>query len=162
MPSLVGVCLLLTGLMAPPDPALKAAELKKLEGEWIVVSITYDGLEPPKGLKEMTLTIKGSTYTAVAVDNRKDKDSSSEPSKTSTQTGSITIDPSTTPMQLDDSPDQVSDPKAKEVKSKKAIYKLEGDKLTLCVAKPGLERPTEFESRSKSGATIMVLKRKGK
>jgi RNA polymerase sigma-70 factor (ECF subfamily) len=43
------------------------------------------------------------------------------------------------------------------------IYKLEGDKLTICGGRANkTERPTEFESKEDSGIVLMVLKREKK
>lgn len=41
----------------------------------------------------------------------------------------------------------------------KAIYKMEGDRLTYCVAAPGQPRPTEFTTRPGDGNTLVVLRR---
>ena len=48
-----------------------------------------------------------------------------------------------------------------------AIYKIEGDILTICFSrgadrKPSTERPTAFESDPKTKADVLVLKRKAK
>ena len=48
-----------------------------------------------------------------------------------------------------------------------AIYKIEGDVLTICFSrgadrKPSTERPTAFESDAKTKADLLVLKRKAK
>jgi uncharacterized protein (TIGR03067 family) len=39
------------------------------------------------------------------------------------------------------------------------LYVLEGDEFTVCVAPPGQERPTAFESRLGSGHWLYLLKR---
>jgi uncharacterized protein (TIGR03067 family) len=44
----------------------------------------------------------------------------------------------------------------------KAIYKLEGDRLTYCVAAPGQPRPTEFTTKPDDGNTLVVLQRSGR
>jgi uncharacterized protein (TIGR03067 family) len=46
----------------------------------------------------------------------------------------------------------------------RAIYKLDGDKLTICgkFHGGGGERPTEFESKEGSGIMLMILKREKK
>ena len=44
-------------------------------------------------------------------------------------------------------------------KSAPDICKLEGDTLTICIAKSGSERPTAFESKPGSGNTLTVVER---
>ena len=39
------------------------------------------------------------------------------------------------------------------------IYEIKGDTLTICLGSPGDKRPSEFESRAKSGRFLMTLKR---
>jgi len=39
------------------------------------------------------------------------------------------------------------------------IYKLDGEKLTLCYTLPGKERPTKFESPPKSGIYLIEWQR---
>jgi len=41
----------------------------------------------------------------------------------------------------------------------KAIYKLQGDTLTYCIAAPGLPRPSEFATTPGDGRTLVVLTR---
>ena len=41
----------------------------------------------------------------------------------------------------------------------KAIWKLEGDTLTVCTAEPGKERPKEFKGAEGTGHTLLVFQR---
>ena len=41
----------------------------------------------------------------------------------------------------------------------KAIYQLDGDVLTYCVAAPSQDRPTELKTRHGDGNTLVVLRR---
>ena len=40
-----------------------------------------------------------------------------------------------------------------------AIYDLQGDQLTYCIAAPGYPRPTGFATRKDDGRTLVTLKR---
>lgn len=65
----------------------------------------------------------------------------------------VKIDPAAKPATLDfsvsaGSPEQVL-----------GIYKIEGDKLTICKAFPGKDRPSKFEVRDGSQDYLMVFKR---
>ena len=44
----------------------------------------------------------------------------------------------------------------------KAIYSLEGDTQKLCFGKPGIDRPSAFESKDGSGNMLIELKREKK
>jgi RNA polymerase sigma factor (sigma-70 family) len=67
-----------------------------------------------------------------------------------------TLDPGKKPkefdLQVDEGPEQ-------ERGTWKGIYDLKGDELTLCVAPPNLDRPTEFVSRQGEQAMLLKLKR---
>jgi uncharacterized protein (TIGR03067 family) len=41
----------------------------------------------------------------------------------------------------------------------KGIFELKGDELTLCLAIPNMERPTEFDSKEGETSVFMKLKR---
>lgn len=64
--------------------------------------------------------------------------------------GKFTLDAAKSPKQIDF---VFEVPKAFTMKG---IYKLEGDRLTLCYAGPGQERPKAFESKEDSGVSLTV------
>ena len=47
-----------------------------------------------------------------------------------------------------------------EMGENRAIYKLDGDELTICNGGPGKARPTDFKAGAEPTATLLVLKRK--
>jgi uncharacterized protein (TIGR03067 family) len=116
-------------------------DLDKLQGTWVRVSVVRDGKEvPADDLKNIRLTIKGDKYT---LDEGKEK-----------RSGTFKLDASKAPRRLD----IVSDAGPNKGKTLKAIYKIEGDTFTYCVAGPGKDRPTEFSSKEGSGHTLLVNK----
>lgn len=120
------------------DDAAKA-ELKKMEGTWLLVSGEEDGKQKPaEEVKVLTSVIKGDMLT-ILVDGKPVFE------------GTLTVDPTKKPKTID----TVS--KDKKVKSP-AIYELDGDTFKICVGLKG-ERPTEFTSKKDSGYGLYVYKR---
>jgi uncharacterized protein (TIGR03067 family) len=67
----------------------------------------------------------------------------------------VTLDPARTPKAMNtwdlDGPFQDQ--------TVPGIYRLDGDTLKLCFARPGEKRPTEFTTRSGTGFLVVVYKR---
>ena len=128
-------------------PKVDKAELKKLQGKWTVTAHEHGGMKTPaKKLANLTLEIKDARMITHEGDNLKEG------------TTIIAIDPKAKPATLDLKVD-TSDDAGKVVK---AIWKRSGDTLTICVAEPGKDRPTEFEGKKDSGHTLMVFKKTAK
>lgn len=47
-------------------------------------------------------------------------------------------------------------------KTIQGIYEIDGDKLRVCMATPGKERPTEFSAKAGSGNSLAVYQREKK
>ena len=90
-------------------------------------------------LKGATLTFKGDHYTLKQGGQ--------------TRTGTIKIDPTKKPKQLD----IISGEGPNKGKSLLGIYELDGDTLRYCVSPPGKTRPTEFSG--KVGQSLYVNKK---
>lgn len=119
-----------------PDPK---ADLAALKGKWKVTATTFDGQPVPQPKAGRALDFDDKQFTAFDGDTSK---------------GSLgfTLDVTTTPKRIDlDRPGQ--DKKAA------GLYKLDGDKLTLCYAEWGAERPEKLESKAGGKTFLLELER---
>jgi uncharacterized protein (TIGR03067 family) len=127
----------------PPKKDPVKDDLKKLQGEWVVVSYFQNGVDHSGTLAQaMFRTISGNQWT------------------TRTNNSSIQytfqIDPTKKPRAIDI---QMAGNQGNG-QPMLCIYKVEGDTLTLCQAQPGQERPTKFLSPSGSNLILTVARRK--
>jgi uncharacterized protein (TIGR03067 family) len=125
-----------------PLPESAREELKLLQGKWLVQRLetkdqTY---QPREGDGELVLEIKGHKWIF-----------------TGQEKGEIVaIDPKTDPRCMD----LKSVEKGRAGQVEEAIYKVEGDTLTICVYQgKGKQRPTSFESPKQADTILAVFKR---
>lgn len=136
-------CLLLLAAMvlsvgAAPREATEGDDLKKMQGDWMVVSMTANGIKyPDEEAQPLFRTIEGNNYQI------------SRYSKPIAK-GTFKIDPSATPKTIDSLP--ATDPS----KPLLGIYEFDGDTLRICNAQPGKPRPADFEAKAGSGHTVTV------
>ncbi|MBC7784875.1 MAG: TIGR03067 domain-containing protein [Burkholderiales bacterium] len=130
-----GVALML--LLTSCSRAGSAEELlDRLQGDWKFESLVIDGTTAPDDLvSKMSLSIKGDQM--VPTDSPNDK-------------AAIKLDASANPIGID-----LKGAKQHDI----GIVRLEGDKLTLCLAAKGKARPSTFEASKGSQAQLWVLKR---
>jgi uncharacterized protein (TIGR03067 family) len=143
-----GLLILLIGgfaslVSAEPARDAATADLKKLQGTWVMVELEINGQRiPEEKLKDTTLVIKDDKY----ITRIKDK----------THETTFNLDPSKDPKEIDMFfPDGVNAPKVS-----KGIYRLDGDTFKLCRAQaPGEDRPRDFVTTADSGLFVVVWKR---
>jgi RNA polymerase sigma-70 factor (ECF subfamily) len=120
------------GKATPP-----ATDQERLQGTWVLESGLSNGKDAPAGfIGSLQLTFRGKQLTA-----RVGK---------ITKEGTYTLDPSSNPRGID---------LTENGRRPLGIYRLEGDKLTLCLDEQGKARPTEFRAEAGTSHTLMVLRR---
>jgi uncharacterized protein (TIGR03067 family) len=123
----------------PAEDASKAAA-KKFEGTWQLVSAVTDGKPTPADVvSKIRVVIKDGKHSVFFKD------------QVLANQIPFNVDVTRTPNEATDTL-----PDGKQIKG---IYKLDGDTLLSCVAKPGKERPTEFASKPGTGHTLRTFKR---
>ena len=132
--------LLLLGLLVGAD---KAKDEATIEGTWVVVAVTKDGKDD-EDIKGDKVTFKDGKVHIKNADKNKDEQ------------GTYKLDETAKPKAIDFM-------LAGNDKTIVAIYKVEGDKLTVCVShKQDGSRPTEFTAKEGSGQILVELKREKK
>jgi uncharacterized protein (TIGR03067 family) len=130
---------------AADEPKVGAKDKEALQGLWQGVEMEADGRKAPAAaLKEFQIRFAGDQIVFTpATDPRKH---------------SFAIDPEAKPKAMDLT---AGDGPKKGQKLPCAIYKLDGDKLTICLDKEGTagKRPTEFKTAAGDGFALIVLER---
>jgi uncharacterized protein (TIGR03067 family) len=129
---------------APKDAA--KADLKKMQGTWQAVQVTYNGKEHP-GLTggKLKFVIKGDVVTVEAEARLKKEYAKLK----------FTLDPSTKPGSLDIGVLGGS----QKGSNFEGLYELKGDELKFCAKILGMDRPTKFASPAGQSIALVVLKR---
>jgi uncharacterized protein (TIGR03067 family) len=127
---------------SPKKDAIDKQELKKLAGAWTVIAHEHGGKKA--ALKEIS---------SLAVTMDADKMTTRDGTDVKEESAIVALDPKSKPAAVDIKITSGGD-KGKVVKG---IYKLQDDKLTLCLAEPGKDRPKEFAGKEGTGHTLMVL-----
>src|SRR5438309_6484333 len=132
-PTVNAMCVLLLAVFASPaidDTAADASkkDLEQMQGDWVAVAYTVDGnVLPDDDVQAFFRTIKGNEYTVSRYRKMAGK-------------GTIKLDATKSPKTIDAFPANAK-PGAKPLAG---IYSIEGDRLKMCFAAPGKDRPTEF------------------
>ena len=142
---LLFAAIVLVSADAPKDDA-SAQDLKKMQGDWVVVSMVADGMKVPDDDAQVFFrTVKDDKY-AVTRYNKK------------AGQGTIKLDATKKPRTIDSTPDGPAD----KVKPILGIYEFDGDLLRICNSRPGKDRPTDFEAKEGSEHTCIVWQREKK
>jgi uncharacterized protein (TIGR03067 family) len=148
---------LAVGLLVGADKkgARAKEELKKFQGTWRAVSITWAGCQAPaRAVKKVRVTFQGNRMTmkpalTIRVDDRgrvtfKGEDPAGV-------TAAFSLDPSRDPKRFD-----LTYTLGKRKVTQKGIYRVKGDRLTFCL---GHQRPSRFMSVKDRPGDLYVLKR---
>jgi uncharacterized protein (TIGR03067 family) len=126
---------------AVADEESAREELERHQGTWRASTSVYDGQEAPeKIVRSITRTVE------------KDHVVWRRDGKSFAGTR-IELDPSRDPKAIDVIPDGGKDRGERVL----GIYKLEKDRLTICMASPGQPRPREFKAEKGSGCTLRTF-----
>jgi uncharacterized protein (TIGR03067 family) len=118
-------------------------EMAKFEGTWVLVYFKFGEADvKEEGLKDLGVIFKGDKMSYLAKGKEGEK-------------RTLKVDPSKKPAEID----LIREQEPLKGKAFKGIYKFEDDKLTMCLADIGKDRPTEFESKKDTGNTLTVYKR---
>jgi uncharacterized protein (TIGR03067 family) len=135
---LIWAALLPAAADAPATDA-NAKDLAKMQGDWMVVSITMGGRKLSNDeAQTLFRTVTGNKYTIFNFNKPISK-------------GTFKIDSTKTPKTIDSTP-------AGAAKSPPilGIYEFEGDTLKVCNAAPGMPRPTSFDAKEGANHTKIV------
>jgi uncharacterized protein (TIGR03067 family) len=118
-------------------------DLKKLQGAWRVGGAEANGSAIDQSdIPNLSVTIKGNSYSLLNGDQ--------------TDKGTFSLDPSKTPKQMDIHHTNGYG----DAETLLAIYEIQPDGFRVCYAQPGGERPTSFTSTQDSGTILVTYKRK--
>ena len=131
-------------LAAAPSEAVEADDLKKMQGDWMVVSMTVNGMAyPDDEAQSLFRNIEGNNYQVARYSKTIGK-------------GTFKLDPTAMPRAIDSLP--TADPS----KPLLGIYVFQGDTLKICNAPPGKPRPQDFEAKAGTACTLTVWQREKK
>jgi uncharacterized protein (TIGR03067 family) len=118
-------------------------EAKKLQGDWTITDWYQGGVTMPVArLSTVRWALQGDRYSFALGDSEEE--------------GTVKVDAGQKPPTIDLSP-STGDAKGKE---QLGIFKIDGETVTICLARPGSkDRPTEFTSTRSNRQILMTVKR---
>src|SRR5262245_27712809 len=121
------------------------AELKALEGNWVIDAAKLDGRDHTDDYAGMRLILKGTDYTIEFGENS-DK-------------GTFSVNAEKMPKWIDIKTGAKGPFMGKTLPG---IYKIDGDKLVLCCHADAETRPGDFDAKSKTRNMLLTYKREKK
>jgi uncharacterized protein (TIGR03067 family) len=138
------LCFLVIACLPASDGPKEKRDKAALQGEWKVVRLVEEGqLAPADAAAKAKIIFKEDTFLTQEGDDPKPNEHH------------YRLNARKSPKEIDVVPS--AGPHKDKVFL--GIYRVDGDKLRICVAFPGGERPTKFESKPKSDAVLIVLER---
>jgi len=134
----------LSAALADSKNDASAKDLEAMQGDWAVVEYVVDGVKAEDdNAQSLFRTIKGNHYTVYLFDKP-------------LGSGTIKLDATQKLKHIDSLPDKMPD------KPFLGIYEIEQNRIKVCYAPPGKDRPTTFESKKGSGHSLMIWEREKK
>ncbi len=128
-----------------PPAAKRESDQERLQGDWEVVKTEVFGKDAPEGeVTKGVWTFRGEKLLTKSLQD-------------SVIQSEVKLDEKAKPKTLDVTP--IDGPEGEKGKTFKGIYELTGDDLRLCMAGPGLDRPTEFKTKEGAHILLFTLKR---
>ena len=136
------------GLLSAADDTKDEAirkDLKSIAGNWTVTSRETDGEKSPaEAFKGVTVKVAADGTATITKDG-----------KVTRKVKWVNMDPTQKTKTVDVEVVEGDD----KGKTLLAIYRVEGDQFTVCVANSGKDRPTAFSTEADSGRTLMTYTR---
>ena len=143
----VAVVALVVRALIAADAEDAKKDLDKLQGTWVLVAGERDGKKfTEEEVKKTMLFVRGETFRIP------------ESSVATSEDGTIKIDPSKTPKEINATTGSGPD----KGKTWQGIYELDADTYKVCFAPPNKDRPTEFSSKAGSGHLLQLWSREKK
>ena len=118
------------------------ADIKKLQGEWLITSMEMDGRNSPEAVfSDAKIVVKGTKFTSVTMGT--------------TYKGEITLDEKKSPKNVDLNFTGGPEKGYRNL----GIYELDGGTWKLCLATRGPNRPKTFSTKPGDGVAFEILKR---
>jgi RNA polymerase sigma factor (sigma-70 family) len=138
---------------AAKEPEKAKTDKENLQGTWVKVGQEFGGNPVPKEeMRAQWLHFDSDKVTTYGIDLRDSKPEKSE--------HTYALDADKNPKIIDFTGGQrLEGPRTKPPDDMKAIYKIDGDTLTLAVGKKDL--PTKFTTKEGDGVLVVVFKREG-